>query len=466
MGKFLYLQCDSGISGDMVVGALLDLGANEAGLREALKSLDVSGFEVRVTRRTVSALDACDFDVVLDAAHDGHDHDMDYLYGHLDEPAPQHHHQHDEHGHHHDGDAAHVHEHDHAHGGDEHSHHHDHHHEHRSLADVERIIGQSALSARAKDTALRIFKIVAEAESKAHGVPIEQVHFHEVGAVDSIVDVVSCAWCLDDLDIDRVAVSPLAEGEGRVRAAHGVLPVPVPAVANIVADHGLVLSRTHRQGEFVTPTGAAIAAAIRTDDALPESYVVRATGLGSGKRAYDPPSTVRAMLVEPVDASAPTPSARPGGQVPGGDRIWKLECEVDDCTGEALAHALERLYEVGAAEAHYLPVFMKKGRPGYQVEVLCREGGIAACEQVLFEDTTTIGVRRCPMERTCLPREEVDVTCAYGAAKAKRVALPGGEVRSYPEYETVAALSRKAGVPYQDAYRAVLATANAETAAE
>lgn len=442
MGRFLYLQCDAGISGDMVVGALLDLGASEDGLRRALASLDVSGFEVRVTRKTVSALDACDFDVVLDAAHDGHDHDMDYLYGHLDEPGA--------------GGGHFHHDHDH----DSEAHHH-HHHEHRSLADVNRIIDGSTLSPRAKATARRIFQIVAEAESKAHGVPIEEVHFHEVGAVDSIVDVVSCAWCLDNLDIDRVAVSPLAEGEGRVRAAHGVLPVPVPAVANIVAAHGLVLSHTHRQGEFVTPTGAAIAAAIRTDEVLPESYVVRATGLGSGKRAYDPPSMVRAMIIEPVDSAAPAGGAAPSDAAARpGDLVWKLECEVDDCTGEALAHALERLYEAGAAEAHYLPVFMKKGRPGYQVEVLCREDLVPSCEQVLFEDTTTIGVRRCSMERTCLPRAEVDVTCAYGSAKAKRVTLPGGEVRSYPEYEAVAALSRETGAPYQDVYRAVLAAAN------
>lgn len=455
MERILYLQCDSGISGDMVVGALLDLGASEQGLRRALESLDVSGYEVRVTRRRVSALDACDFDVVLDQAHDGHDHDMEYLYGHLDEPAG--------HDHHHDHGDGHDHG-EHAHG--EHQHHDaeyhsrdhaHHHHEHRALSDVTRIIDGSSLSARAKQTARRIFDIVAEAESKAHGVPVEQVHFHEVGAVDSIVDVVACAWCLDDLGITRAVVSPLAEGEGRVRAAHGVLPVPVPAVANIVAAHGLVLAQTHRQGEFVTPTGAAIAAAIKTDDALPPAYTVRACGLGSGKRAYDPPSTVRALLVEPVDAGTTRPAA-------AGADIWKLECEVDDCTGEALAHALERLYEAGAAEAHYLPVFMKKGRPGYQVEVLCREDLIPACEQVLFEDTTTIGVRRCPMERTCLPREEVEVSVSFGMAKAKRVTLPGGAVRAYPEYESVARLVRETGAAYQDVYREVLVAANASEA--
>lgn len=445
MGQVLYLQCDTGISGDMVVGALLDLGANEQGLREALASLGVGGYEMRVTRRKVSALDACDFDVVLDADHDGHDHDMAYLYGDLDEWVGEGHHQ----GHHHDDEHGHDHHHDHADGQGHH-----HHHEHRSLADVDRIIDGSSLSPRAKAIARRIFDIVADAESKAHGVPVDEVHFHEVGAVDSIVDVVACAWCLDDLDVTRAVVSPLAEGEGRVRAAHGMLSVPVPAVANIVAAHGLVLSQTHRKGEFVTPTGAAIAAAIRTDDALPEAYIVKASGLGSGKRAYDPPSTVRVMLIEPVG------EAGQGGDVPA-RHIWKLECEVDDCPGEALAHALDHLYEVGAAEAHFLPVFMKKGRPGYQVEVLCQEDGIPACEQVLFEDTTTIGVRRCAMERTVLPREEVEVTCRYGTAKAKRVTLPGGEVRSYPEYAAVAALSRAVGVPYQDVYREVLAAANA-----
>ena len=444
MGKTLYLQCDTGISGDMVVGALLDLGASEDGLRAALASLHVDGFEVRVTRKRPAGVDACDFDVVLDADHQGHDHDMDYLYGGLN------------------GDDTH---HEHAHYDHHHDHHdHDHHHEHRTPADVARIIDGADLTLRAKDLAHRIFTIVADAEAKAHGVPLQEVHFHEVGAVDSIVDVVSAAYCLDNLGVTDAYVSPLAEGTGQVRVAHGVLSVPVPAVANIVADCGLVLSQTHRVGEFVTPTGAAIAAAVRTLDKLPATYKVQGVGVGCGKRAYDPPSTVRVFLIQPVEAApvaardaCPDPGAC-GAKAP----LWKLETEVDDCTGEALGHALSHLYQAGANEAHYLPVYMKKCRPGYQIEVLCAEDRIAACEQVLFEDTTTIGIRRYPVERTALPRSIVEVQTSMGAAKAKRVVLPGGEVRAYPEYESVAALVAQKNLPYQVAYRLVAAAANAD----
>ncbi len=450
MGKTLYLQCDTGISGDMVVGALLDLGASEKGLRAALASLHVGGYEVRITRKRPAGIDACDFDVVLDADHQGHDHDMDYLYGGLNGNDAHH-----EHAHHHEHDHAHHHEHDHA---------HHHGHEHRTPADVARIIDGADLTLRAKDLAHRIFTIVADAEAKAHGVPLQEVHFHEVGAVDSIVDVVSAAYCLDNLGITDAYVSPLAEGTGQVRVAHGVLSVPVPAVVNIVADCGLVLSQTHRVGEFVTPTGAAIAAAVRTLDQLPAAYKVLGVGVGCGKRAYDPPSTVRALLIQPVDA-APR-AARNGTASPeacgAGAPLWKLETEVDDCTGEALGHALSHLYQAGANEAHYLPVYMKKCRPGYQIEVLCAEDRIAACEQVLFEDTTTIGIRRYPVERTALPRSIVEVQTSMGAAKAKRVVLPGGEVRAYPEYESVAALVAQKNLPYQVAYRLVAAAANAD----
>ncbi len=461
MGNTLYLECATGISADMVVGALLDLGANAEGLKRALSSLDVDGFTIAITRKTAGAIDACDFDVVLDEAHDGHDHDMDYLYGNLDEDHGHGHgHGHDGHGHGHDG-----------HGHDGHGHDHLHHHEHRTPAHIDAIIDAADLAPRAKDYAHRIFGIVAAAEAKAHGVDVQNVLFHEVGAVDSIVDVVAAAYCLDDLDVTEGIVSALAEGHGRVRTAHGVLSVPVPAVANIVADQGLVLAQTQRTGEFVTPTGAAIAAAVRTQDALPECYRIRRVGYGSGKRAYDPPSTVRAMLIEAAapasvatpETSAATPEA-PETSHAASTRLenatpclWKLETEMDDCTGEALGAALDRLYDAGALEAHYVPVFMKKNRPGYQIEVLCVEATIPAIETVLFEETTTIGVRRYPLDRTALKRSRVLVQTPFGAAYGKRVELPGGGTRSYPEFSSVAELSQTAHIPYIDAYQAVVA---------
>ncbi len=450
MGKTLYLECSSGISGDMVVGALLDLGANEAGLRRALASLNVDGFDIVVTRKLVSEIDACDFDVVLDEEHDSHDHDMAYLYGGLDggkDHAHDHHHEHG-HGHGHD----HHHEHDHDHGHDHH-HGHAHAHTHRSPADIAGLIDAADLSPRAKATAHRIFDIVAQAEARAHGLPLEEVHFHEVGAVDSIVDVVSVAYCLDDLDVTEAYVTPLAEGHGRVRSAHGVLSVPVPAVTNIAAAHGLVFERRDQHGELVTPTGAAIAAAIRTMDEPPARYRVVATGVGSGKRAYDPPSSVRALIIEQV---ADAPSA-PQAQGLGTPDLWKLETEVDDCTGEALGLLSQLLYNAGALEVHYLPVYMKKSRPGYQMEVLCSEAAIPALEELIFEHTTTIGIRRCPEWRTALPREIRTVETELGAVQVKVVTLPSGSTRAYPEHDSVVALAMSADISYQDALRLVFA---------
>lgn len=429
----LYLECASGISGDMVVAALLDLGADEKAMRSALASLPLDGYDIRVTRAKTNGIDCCDFDVVLDAAHENHDHDMAYLYGNLDGAHADH--------------ADHAHHHEHG----------EHHHEHRTLADVLRVVDAGSLTPGAKAIAHRVFKILAAAEAKAHGVPADQVHFHEVGAVDSIVDVVAAAVCLDSLGVKDVVVSPLAEGHGRVRTQHGVLPVPVPAVVNIAAAHGLTLEPRDVEGELVTPTGAAIAAAVRTADALPPAYAVRSVGYGRGKRAYEPVSMVRAMLLEPRDAAP----AAGGSASAGAGALVKLETEVDDCTGEALGNALAMLFSAGAREAHYVPIYMKKNRPAYQVEVLCTQDRVAACERVLFEETTTIGVRRHPVERTALPREQKDVRTPLGLAQVKVVTLPSGAERAYPEHDSVVALAAAAGVPYQEAYRAVLAAAQA-----
>ena len=442
MAKTLYLECTTGIAGDMLVAALLDLGADGEGLRAALATLPLEGYEVRISRKMAGALAACDFDVVLDHDHENHDHDMAWLYpdeghgahgGHSPEGGTPHDHHHDHHHHHHD----------------HHHHHHHHHHEHRGLAECLAIIDGSELPAGAKAIAARTFSILADAEAKAHGTTPEEVHFHEVGAVDSIVDIAATAWCLDNLGISDAVISPLAEGEGTVNTAHGPLPIPVPAVANICAAHGLVLSPTGRRGELVTPTGAALAAAIRTGDTLPAAYTVAGVGYGAGKRAYEVPSVLRAMLVEPA-ASAASPSD-----------LWKLETEVDDCPGEALGHVIDRLLRAGAREAHFLPCYMKKNRPGYQLEALCGSADIPVMEQIIFEDTTTIGIRRMRMERTALPREEISVSTPFGTALVKRVVLPSGEVRCYPEYTSVAALSRAADASYQAVYQAVIAAAQA-----
>ena len=271
MGKTLYFDCTNGISGDMAVAALIDAGANEARLRDALATLPVGGYEVRVGRVSKAGLDCCDFDVVLDAEHENHDHDMAYLHGggssHVGEHAYEHEHEHEhEHGHGHGchGEAGHHH-HGSSHHGDGcgHAHGHDHHHEHRAPGDLDRMIDACQLAPRARDLAHRMVDILAHAEAKAHGVALDEVHFHEVGAVDSIVDIVSVAVCLDDLDVTRVIVPRLVDGRGTIRCQHGIIPTPAPATLNVCTAHVLPLTQVDIEGELVTPTGAALVAAFR-----------------------------------------------------------------------------------------------------------------------------------------------------------------------------------------------------------
>lgn len=273
MEQTLYLECYSGISGDMTVAALLDLGADEEVLRQVLDSLPVQGFRIEINRVMKSGIDACDFNVILEG-NDNHDHDMEYLYGHL------------HHGEHTDS-HTHTHEHQHTHS-----------HAHRGMREIREIIEKGDMTEGARRLAFSIFSILAEAESKAHHVPVEEVHFHEVGAVDSIVDIVAVAVCLDNLNIKNVIVPELWEGKGTVRCQHGILPVPVPAVMNIMQAYGLPVQITDITGELVTPTGAAIVAAIRTSGSLPLKFIIKKTGLGAGKREYECPGILRAMLIE------------------------------------------------------------------------------------------------------------------------------------------------------------------------
>lgn len=281
--KSLYLECNAGISGDMLVAALLDLGADKEALDKALQSIPAKGFEYKISRVSKAGVDCCDFDVILDEEHANHDHDMAFLHGNGD--AVVHSHEHEPH-----------HDHDHEHSHVPHEHHH--HHEHRGLQEVIAIIDATDMSAAAKALALKIFDIIADAEAKAHAVEKNAVHFHEVGAIDSIVDIVAIAVCADSLGVENVIVPELCEGRGTVRCQHGVLPVPVPATANIMQRFGFNVRLLPVQGEFVTPTGAAAAAALMTTDELPQSFKILGIGLGAGKRQYERPSILRALMIE------------------------------------------------------------------------------------------------------------------------------------------------------------------------
>lgn len=422
MSKTLYLECYSGISGDMTVAALLDLGADREVLKESLKSLPVGGFRTEITRVKKSGLDACDFSVILE--QDNHDHNMEYLHGSEKSYTGYHEHSHEVNHEHHHG----------------HTYSHEHPHEHRGMKEITEIIQKSEMTVRAKKMAMRVFDILAQAESKAHGVPVEEVHFHEVGAVDSIVDIAAIAICMDNLDISNVIVPVLYEGTGFIRCQHGQIPVPVPAVTHIAETHKLKLKITDIQGELVTPTGAAVVAAFRTSDRLPEDFTMLKTGIGAGKRQYRCPGILRAMLIrETTDLQIK-------------DIIWKLETDMDDCGGEMMGHVMNLLMANGAREVHYTPIYTKKNRPAYTLTVICKESEREKLENLIFSETTTIGIRRVEMERTILQREIQKKDTPVGTAIVKACTLPDGNIRYYPEYENVAELAERNQLSFRETY--------------
>lgn len=394
--KFLCFDCNTGIAGDMTVAALVGLGVPEYVLKNTLYSLNIDGLSVIFNKMVTHGFAAKTFRVDYPGKH--------------------------EHGHHYH----------------EESHHH--HHEHRHLADIEALIGQGELSARAKELALKMFRIVAEAEAAAHGIPMEEVHFHEVGAYDSIADIVCVAVAVDWLGVDGAVFRNLTDGCGTIQCAHGELPVPVPAVVNILFKYAIPLAICEVPTELVTPTGAAIVAALGQGTQLPARYVVKAVGAGAGEREIGRANILRAMLLEEVKEPVNQP-----------DTVWVLETNVDDATGEQLAFTAELLLEHGARDAHFTPVFMKKGRPGWLLTVLADEAQVAELEGIIFANTTTIGIRRHRCDRTCLEREEVTVQTPYGEARAKRV-RHGDQTFLYPEYESVRELARRSGRDFKSVY--------------
>lgn len=391
MNTVLYLEGACGISGDMTVAALLDLGADAQKLNQALKSLTVKEFDYRISSKQSYGITGCDFDVIL---HEHADHDHEHL-----------------HGRHHS-------------------------HEHRHLNDIYAVIEQAQMTGRAKELAKKIFLIVAQAESKAHGCPVSEVHFHEVGAVDSIVDIISAAVLIDDLNITDCIVTGLTEGSGFVSCQHGDLPVPVPAVLNIAEQYGIPLRSSGVTGEMVTPTGIAIAAALRTRSSLPKQYKIVKTGTGLGKRDFGRANLLRAMIIE---------------EDLNNDQIYIVECNIDDATGEELGFAMEKLTSAGARDVHFIPCFMKKNRPAYILRIITGEKELEEIEKTVFRYTSTIGLRKYPVDRTCMSRTMMTVSLPEADIAVKKCFLKD-IVRYYPEYESVRAAAEKSGRPLRILY--------------
>ena len=420
MEKILYLECASGISGDMTVGSLLDLGADAGRLEAELKKLPVEGYTLHFGRKNVRGLDAFDFDVFLE---------------HPEEPCRGQEHGHGEHGH---GEHGHPHPH---HSGEEHSHAHGHSHghSHRTMREIREILENSELSEKVKELSIRIFTVLAQAEGKVHGKPPEEVGFHEVGAVDSIVDIVGTAVCLENLGIDRIVYSRISEGRGHVWCQHGLMPVPVPAVLELAAQYGLPLTLTDTEGEMVTPTGAAILAAlaVREEDPL-RGRRIAGIGLGAGNREYKQANVLRALLLE--------------GESPRTEQtesVWVLETNVDDASGEELGYCIEKFLKAGARDACCIPLWMKKHRPAYLLQVICDEEHREELENILFRETTSIGFRRYRQERRVLERESRVLESSLGPVRIK-CCRHLDQVFAYPEYEDAARIAEKTGMPFRE----------------
>lgn len=411
MGKYLYLEGACGISGDMTVASLLDLGADRAKLDAVLKSLNLDGFDYHISQKSSYSISGCDFDVHLH--HPEHSHEETYL------PHEPKHSQ---------------------------EHHHEHHHEHRHLEDVYAIIDRGKMSDKARALAKKIFLIVAEAESKAHGCPLEQVHFHEVGAIDSIVDIISAAVLFDDLNIDNCIVTGFAEGSGTIVCQHGTLPVPAPAVLNIAEKYGIPLRPSPVKGERVTPTGLAFAAAVRTTDKLPEEYKILKSGIGLGKRDFGQASFLRSLIIE--DTAKP-------------EQMLVVECNIDDSTGEEFGLVQEKLFAAGAHDVHFIPCFMKKNRPAYLLRLITTEAKRPQMEDIIFRTTTTIGIRHYKAAFTCMEREIQTITLPYGKVLVKKCRL-GDIIRYNPEYESVKALAETANLPFRKVFDDARYTAEKE----
>lgn len=436
--KILYLDIFSGIAGDMFIAALLDLGVDAHNLERELKKLKLDGYHLHITRGQKSAIAGVKFDVHL--AHE-HKHEHDHSHGHD--------HAHD-HSHHHEA------EHHHAHGHEEHSH-----DAQRNFSEIKQLITRSRLSAWVKKKSIAVFERIAIAEGKIHGLPPAEVHFHEVGAVDSIVDIVGAAIALELLGKPRVLASSVVEGAGWVRCAHGRFPVPVPATLAILGARGIGITQCDEPNELVTPTGAALLAEFVESFGAMENLVAEKIGFGLGTRDNKTrPNVLRAVLGTQSKAGnthQPStfnfqPSTNLGWET---DRVAVLETNLDDCTGEILGAFVETALAAGALDVFHTPIQMKKNRPGVLLTVLCAETEADKFCELLLHETTAFGVRKTIAERRKLRREFAEMKTSFGNVTVKIGRLGGKVVQAAPEFESARKLAAKAKVPVNQVYTAV-----------
>jgi len=460
--KILYLDLISGIAGDMFIAALLDLGVDPAKFERELKKLKLDGYHLHISRQQKSSIDGVKFDVHL--AHD-HSHE----HGH-DHPHP---HDHD-HGHQSHESACGIHFHE---GGHDQAHEHKHHdydHAHgdqRNFAEIKQLIARSRLSTWVKQKSIAVFQRIADAEGRIHGLPADEVHFHEVGAVDSIVDIVGAAIALELLGKPRVLASPVVEGTGWIRCAHGQFPVPAPATLAILGARGIGLTQCAEPHELVTPTGAALLAEFVEQFGPMDGLVAEKIGFGLGTRDNQTrPNVVRAVLGT-VDQRHATSDANPRPLAPASpaarhpsppldwetDRVSVLETNLDDCRSEILGAFVETALAAGALDVFHTPIQMKKNRPGVLLTVLCAEGEADKFAEMMLRETTAFGVRKTIAERRKLRRKFSEVTTKFGKVTVKIGRLGGKVVQVAPEFESARKLAAKAGVPVKEVFETVAA---------
>src|SRR5262245_36514180 len=425
MARILYFDCFSGISGDMVLGAFLDAGLPFEDLKRALGSLAMPGYDITAERVLRAGVSATKFSV---KEHGGHELAHAHAHSHDHE-----HHEHS-HGHHHGPDHVHQHAEEHDHGHSHSQAHHD--HAHRTLPEIFELIDRSALSPSGRARAKDLFHRLAEAEASIHQTPIEQVHLHEVGALDSIIDIVGAVFALEWAGAERIVCSPLNVGGGMVDSAHGLFPVPAPATLKLLGNAPVYSGQV--QKELVTPTGALIATSYASSFGPIPPLAIEHVGYGAGARDNPQTPNVLRLLIGKAADLLPV------------DRVVVIECEIDDMNPQLFGSAMDRLYAAGALEVFYVPVQMKKNRPGTLLTVVAPPELRTTLADIVFRETTTIGLRHHEVEREVLQREIVRVDTPVGAVRFKLAWREGRIVNAIPEFEDCQAIARARNLSVKD----------------
>ncbi len=480
--KIAYLECQTGIAGDMCLGALVDAGVPLEYLASQLDRLGISS-EYHLTTERVhhNGQIATKVRVELSEVPSDRSHLPDRPHHHhptsvdrVDKVTSHSHPPHSDRHHHHPGSGSHHHHHDepdrHHPGSGSHHHHHDepdrhHHHDipQRNLPQIERLITEANLPDRAAQWSLDVFRQLAVAEGAVHGIPPTEVHFHEVGAVDAIVDIVGTCLGLDYLQIERLYCSPLPTGGGTVRAAHGILPVPVPAVLKLFATRQVPVYSNGIDRELVTPTGAAIAVTLASQFGAAPQLQLEQIGLGAGTIELPIPNILRLWIGNSI-----APIAQERVRAECLEPIDVLATQIDDLNPQAIGYIFDRLFQAGAVDVFTQPIGMKKSRPGILLTVICPVERTSECEQIIFTETSTLGIRRERQTRSILPRSIETVTTKYGPIRLKiasnNLIDDDRTINIQPEYEDCAKLAQQHQVPWQEVYQAALFAWNLHSA--